>query len=296
MMINKIEIIGVVILNYNDAVTTIQLVDKIMHYSNISKIVIVDNHSSDSSVSILNEKYSTVEKIDLIVSEKNGGYGAGNNLGIAFLAEKYGIRYQIVCNPDVCFDNEIVSVLYDNIVSLESAALVAPMMFDKDGNPNYSCVWQVPNVWQYTVFSLGGISKLAQSFYYPEKCFFREDAWEVGCVAGSMFMMDVKRIGTVRPFEEKVFLYCEETILGIKVQNTGYKAYLVPKATFKHLHSVSISKSIPKELHRYRIMWNSRIFVLKNYMEANRFEIFVARLAKHLFILEKRLKYLMKRG
>lgn len=295
-MINEREKIGVVVLNYNDAATTMRLVDKIMNYENIAQIVIVDNHSSDNSVSAFNEKYYTIDKIDLLVSEENGGYGSGNNLGIAFLAEKYGIRYQIVCNPDVCFADEIVSVLYDNLVSLESAVLVAPMMLDKNGFPNYSCVWKIPTVWQYTVFSLGGISKLSKSFYYPEKNFFRKDAWEVGCVAGSMFMIDVKRIGTVRPFDEKVFLYCEETMLGIKVRNSGYKAYLVPKANFKHLHSVSISKSIPKELQRYKIMWNSRIFVLEKYMEASSFEIFVARIAMHLFIFEKRLKYFIKRG
>ena len=39
--------LGMVVLNYNDAETTMKFLNKISTYENISKVVIVDNNSKD---------------------------------------------------------------------------------------------------------------------------------------------------------------------------------------------------------------------------------------------------------
>ena len=130
---NITDMIGVVILNYNDVQTTIELVDKLVSYKSISNIVIVDNHSTDDSVQILNSKYKTITRIKIVISNTNGGYGAGNNIGIKYLYDMYGIRYQIICNPDVSFEENVVVALLQGIKILTKAAIVAPVMLDKNG-------------------------------------------------------------------------------------------------------------------------------------------------------------------
>ena len=45
--------IGFLIINYNDAKTTIHLLENIKHYSCIDQIVVVDNHSTDDSFDVL---------------------------------------------------------------------------------------------------------------------------------------------------------------------------------------------------------------------------------------------------
>ena len=65
--------IGIVILNYNDSETTIELLEKIKNYEILNLIVIVDNNSTDNSYKKLT-KYEN-EKIKLIKTEKNKGYG-----------------------------------------------------------------------------------------------------------------------------------------------------------------------------------------------------------------------------
>ena len=66
-----------VILNYNDAETTEQLVRLIHEYDVPEEIVVVDNASTDDSWDQL--KGLEDQKVHVIRAEKNGGYGAGNN-------------------------------------------------------------------------------------------------------------------------------------------------------------------------------------------------------------------------
>ena len=69
--------INCVILNFNDGETVARLVHMIHDYDYLEKIVLVDNHSTDDSweqLQVLKD-----EKVELIRTEKNGGYGYGNN-------------------------------------------------------------------------------------------------------------------------------------------------------------------------------------------------------------------------
>lgn len=52
----------------------------------VRHILVVDNFSTDNSVQLLSDIIS--EKVEVIVSNKNGGYGAGNNYGIKYLIDK----------------------------------------------------------------------------------------------------------------------------------------------------------------------------------------------------------------
>ena len=86
-----------VILNYNDAQTTKKLAESWKDSRAIHNIIIVDNCSTDDSweqLQVLKD-----EKVDLIRTEKNGGYGYGNNTGIRYAIEHNGATHVLVANP-----------------------------------------------------------------------------------------------------------------------------------------------------------------------------------------------------
>ena len=66
-----------IVLNYNDAETTLEFVEMAKMCNAIDKIVVVDNCSTDYSLSKLTCLKS--DKIDVIQTDKNGGYAYGNN-------------------------------------------------------------------------------------------------------------------------------------------------------------------------------------------------------------------------
>lgn len=77
---------------------TNKLALKLATFEGIKRVVIVDNQSTDKSYEMLSRIKN--EKIKVILSEKNGGYCYGNNLGVRELADER-LDIAFIVNPDV---------------------------------------------------------------------------------------------------------------------------------------------------------------------------------------------------
>lgn len=152
--------IGLVILNYNDYKTTIELCNKIKNYDSIYKIVIVDNLSTDDS--FINLKTLESYKIDVIKTDKNGGYSYGNNYGAFYLIDRYKIDILFIANPDVEFDNDFIRK-QSNIITHGIAEAVSAIMLTLE-EANKSFVVKKENTYfldliQCTVFAKNSFEK-----------------------------------------------------------------------------------------------------------------------------------------
>ncbi|HLV34524.1 MAG TPA: glycosyltransferase, partial [Spirillospora sp.] len=76
--------VGIVILNWNTRDLLKRCLETVLASEGdlTYRVVVVDNQSSDGSADIVREHFPQVE---LIVSEINGGYPYGNNLGLRAL-------------------------------------------------------------------------------------------------------------------------------------------------------------------------------------------------------------------
>ena len=97
--------VGIVILNYNDWENSSRLVEELETFPLFSYIVIVDNASTDDSLSHLSALQN--ERVKLLCAKENQGYGAGNNLGLRFLFENgigsvFIIYRQIFYRKNLC--------------------------------------------------------------------------------------------------------------------------------------------------------------------------------------------------
>ena len=268
-----------IILNYNDYKTTIQCIENVKKYTTIvSKIIIVDNCSTDESFYELCKLND--HNIEVIKSSYNGGYGAGNNFGIQYAIKKYNAKHIIISNPDVYIEEKAIKACYDFLRNRTDTLCTVPLMLDKLEKPYYGCVWRIPTWSEYLFFSLYFGKNI--SFRYDIQR-FNENSFECDCVAGSWLMIDVDKFSDIGMYDENVFLYCEETLIGLKAKQKNYKSFILPQYNFVHLHSVSISKSIKSVFKQQRIMWKSRLYVLSKYYKTNifynSFAYFISRLA-----------------
>ena len=104
--------IGVIILNYNDSETTRKLCETIRVYDSIDHIAVVDNRLPDGSFAAL-QRLSD-EKVDVLQSDKNGGYSYGNNFGAFYLMDHYHMDILLIVNPDVEFtETFLIQVVRD---------------------------------------------------------------------------------------------------------------------------------------------------------------------------------------
>ncbi len=265
----------VVVLNYNDAETTEAFVRQVCRYDSVRHIMIVDNASTDDSV----KRLSALEcgKVRLVVSPVNGGYGAGNNLGIRELFREFGSEYILLSNPDVIIDNKAIEATEDFLRSHSEYALAAPYMCKPDGTRTENSANRISKWYQYAL-TLGVIyAKFRHPGRYAGLSEIREPVLDVGFLAGSCFMMNTKLMIEHGMFDENMFLFCEEVVLGIKMRDAGYKTALLTSETFIHNHSVSINKSLRSEVKKKKILVKSKLYVLEHYYKVRRIPMLFAR-------------------
>lgn len=99
--------IGIVILNFNVYEETIKCVSSIRGViEGYYQIVIVDNGSSNDSFEYLKAYYKKWIGIDVIKNKKNVGFAKGNNVGIRYLKDKYGVKFVFLLNSDTLFTDK----------------------------------------------------------------------------------------------------------------------------------------------------------------------------------------------
>lgn len=258
--------IACVILNFNDALLTIHIAKELEQFIIIDKIIIVDNCSTDDSWKKLQVIKS--EKIDLILSELNGGYGAGNNLGVKYAYEKYNAKYTLISNPDVVFNERTVSSFKRCFEMNSKCAVVSAVQMLPSGKKCKSN-WSIPKKWQCILEGDYFYSRLKKE---PERMTYRKDKYDVfkivGCVAGSLLMVDTTWFLEVGGYDEEIFLYMEETILGEKVLISDKRTYLCTTQYYLHHHGVTISKFHTLKQRR-KFLWRSTYIYLKKYVGAS---------------------------
>lgn len=285
----NIKNMDAVILNYNDHESTIRLANQLTQYKAISHVVVVDNCSNDDSYQYLKDCDA---KFDLVKSNSNNGYGSGNNIGISYLIEHYSSENILICNPDISISDETIKQMEFELQRNESLAVIAPIMIIP--GKNSVSAWELPTKKQY-IFSLGIIlARLPKWIKYDSSYASDSRLKKVGCVAGSLFAFNSKRVN-LPLFDENIFLYCEETVLGLLVQKNNKEVALLCDAQYEHLHSTSISKAYSSLRKRHKLMINSKMYVLQHYYNINFLERVAATIITKLSLIELYLFFLVKR-
>lgn len=258
--------IDVLVLNYNDAQTTTYFVKSIEAYECIRKILIVDNHSSDDSLKKLRVLQN--KKILVVDSGRNGGYGAGNNFGVRYLVEKYNSEHILVCNPDVEVEEKTIRELSLFLKKNSEYAVVAPLMkILKKGN-QYS-VLKKSNTFFFVMSVEMFFSKIFSPLYLDVSSLKQNTYIDVFSVGGSLFMIDSAKVADFELYDENIFLYFEELVLGLRCEEKKYKVALLPNISFIHKHSVSISKTYSNVVKRHMVYLRSYRYVVKHYFNSN---------------------------
>ena len=261
------------ILNYNDAETVLSLVDLIQDFSEIDEILVVDNKSSDHSFQRLHD--ACAGRFHLVSTERNGGYGYGNNFGIKYAKEELHCDYVLLSNPDVVFSDELVKKLKSTMSSHANCALVTAVQLDINDQPIQDFAWRIPTALEYAVSN----TRLAKLYSFRAYSFEKASAqaeMEVECVPGALLLYDADKFLEVGGYDEEMFLFCEEVTIGIKLKKSRYTTILLGTERYKHEHSVSINKSIESERKKKSLMFNNRRIVMKKYMKASKLTIAVA--------------------
>lgn len=233
--------ISIIIISYNTKLITKHCIDSIIKSFDGSKIkyqlVIVDNDSKDGSVVLLKsykKKYSN--NIDIVLNNKNAGFGKANNQGV----RKTDSDYILLLNSDtVTLENAIEKLLnyykkYEN-----KKHFVGAKLFNKDMSPQPSTApFFTPLVVFAALFLKGDYWGLTRTSPNIEK--------KVDWVSGACIMTKKEYYDKINGFDEGVFMYMDEVDLLYRSRLKGLHTYFYPDAKFIHIGFASSgSKSYP---------------------------------------------------
>lgn len=279
--------IGMVIVNYNDYETTKRLLDNVKDYKVLKEIVVVDNKSTDNSLEKLRKLKN--KKITIIDSGENKGYSYALNVGCKYLIDKYKSLNIVISNSDIIIESELDIKDLNSYISTKNVIVGPTIIQGNDLNRGF----KIPSPWQDIKQNIVFFGKrvLAKELSYPDN-YYHKDISKVDTVSGCFFMISSKHLEDMGYFDENVFLYYEENIMGIKTKRLKKNIIVCNNVDVIHDHSVSIDKSL-KRIKKYDILKTSQEYFEKTYNGANKIELFFLKVFRYLTRILLLIKYLV---
>jgi len=194
------------------------------------ELIIVDNGSGDNSIETALKFFPNA---NIIRAGKNIGFARGCNLG----AKEAKGEYLLFINPDVVIDKEAVNILLKTAKKNRSAGMLAGRLRFENGEFQPTCrnFPTIPNM----LFSRGSFLKyLVSSKDYRHYLYTLPDFSEttpVPSVAATLILIDRERFRKIGSFDERYFLYMEDTDLSLRLDQAGFENLYVPQAGAIHL-------------------------------------------------------------
>ena len=243
------QIVAIVILNWNKKYDTAECLSSVYRMTNQKfDVFLVDNGSTDGSVSFLNKQYPRVHYIQ---NEKNVGYATGNNIGIKE-ALKEECSFILLLNNDTIVDSNLLTESLKTIELSDKIGMVGAVNYYYSDRKNIQFSGGCMDWYRGNIFDITRHQEDRNQF--PE---YRQ----VDAISGSCMLIRKEVFERIDLFDERFFLNYEDTDLCCRAKRAGYKIFTSMKA---HIwHKVSLSFKNNSFIH-YFIARNKPLFLIKN--------------------------------
>lgn len=119
-----------IIVTYNGGRWIEKCLNSLIGSSYPTKIIVVDNGSKDSTVSLVRSKYPSVQ---LIETGKNAGFGQATNIGLD-IAIKNAADYVFLLNQDAWVQPDCLQLLVESHLSKPAFGIVSPVHLNGTGS------------------------------------------------------------------------------------------------------------------------------------------------------------------
>ncbi|MFZ2322268.1 MAG: glycosyltransferase family 2 protein [Ignavibacteriaceae bacterium] len=243
--------IYIVILNWNNFNDTDKCISSLIAINDSRiRIVLVDNHSTDNSASLLKEKYT---QIPVLISDSNKGYAGGMNLGIKYALNNLA-DYIILSNNDIIYPNNFLLPLLELIQKDHSIGIVSPkVLYSND---------------RQTIYCAGADFKLLRgagvaAFQGKEANLYANEIREISLAEGSCFLAKKEVFEKAGLLSEVFFMYFEDLEFSDRVRKY-FKIYYSPKSIIYHKGGAGSSWKNHSPLYYYYYTRN-RYLYFKSY-------------------------------
>ncbi|MFY1047077.1 glycosyltransferase family 2 protein [Chryseobacterium sp. GP-SGM7] len=248
--------LSIIIVNYNVTQLLKNCLVSIEKYVQniVYEVIVIDNHSSDSSWGNL---ISEFPKVHFIASETNDGFAKANNTAIQSAKGKY----LLILNPDTEIEGFYMSEILDFTDSKQNFGCLGVRMHDANGVFLPESKRSIPDMFNsfeklFTKFKKNN----SKSYYRNDIGEF--DVSEVEVITGAFFLVKKDVYNKIGGLDEQYFMYGEDIDICYTLLNNGYQNYYYGKASILHHKGES---TIKDEVYLQRFYGAMQIFIDKYY-------------------------------
>lgn len=204
------------------------------------EVVLADNGSTDGAPEKAAAEY---DHVTFFRTGGNLGYGAGMNAGVRALDDvddecladgTLADDFVLLTNPDVQFHDGAIDELLACAARHPDAAAIGPRIIEADGS-TYPSARALPSL-------VDGIGHAILADLWPANPFsarYRqgqdmETERAAGWLSGSCLLVRREAFARVGGFDERYFMYFEDTDLGDRFARAGYRNIYCPSARISH--------------------------------------------------------------
>jgi N-acetylglucosaminyl-diphospho-decaprenol L-rhamnosyltransferase len=204
------------------------------------EVVVLDNASLDGSVDAVRRRFPGVR---LLAQERRAGFGANHN---AVIRASTG-RYVYVLNDDTTSDGWGFDELVDYLEARPEVGALGPRLVYPDGRPQASA-WRFPTpaAGALGALTLGKLGLVQSRGSEPRR---------VDWVTAAAMLLRRRVLDEVGLFDERFFIYSEETDLCLRIARAGHEIHWYPGVTVVH-HVGQTGMKVPER--RINEFWRSR--------------------------------------
>jgi GT2 family glycosyltransferase len=242
--------IYVVILNWNDFEDTDKCITSLLAINDQRiQIVLVDNHSTDDSASLLKEKFN---QIPILISDMNNGYAGGMNIGIRYALDN-NADYIILSNNDIEYPSNFLEPMLQLIQSEQSIGIVSPKVLYSLDREKIYCAGA-----DFNLFRGAGVA----AFQGEDFSKYGNEVREISMAEGSCFLAKKEVFEKSGLFSEEFFMYFEDLEFSDRVRK-NFKIYYTPESIIYHKGGAGSSWKNHSPLYYYYYTRNRFIYFKK---------------------------------
>ncbi len=215
------KIFSVGIVTYNSQKEIRNVLNSLERLSNRDEIEIyvIDNHSNDGTVKIVEQNYPDVK---LIKNNRNLGFGRANNKAIM----KTNTKYYVLVNPDITVTRNTFVQIHRFMEEHPDIVQMSPKVLNEDGTEQF-----LPKKYPKFKYLIAGklenksryFRKLRSEYTFKDRKI--EDVTNVDFCTGCFSVLRTEPLKKCNGFDERFFLYLEDADLTRKMQKFGRTVY-----------------------------------------------------------------------
>ncbi len=231
--------IAVVILNWNGKSWLEQFLPTVILHSKQAEIYVVDNASTDDSVSYLQKEFPNVH---IVLNDGNYGFAKGYNRGLKHIdAELY-----CLLNSDVEVTENWLEPILQLYYNHPEIAAIQPKILSYANKDKFEFAGAAGGF----IDNLGYPYCRGRIFDETEIDYGQyDDEYEIFWASGCAFFIRSQDFWEQNGFDERFFAHQEEIDLCWRLNNSGRKIYYTSKSKVYHVGGGTLNKQSPQKTY-----------------------------------------------